>query len=148
MGRGRVCSLSVLARVFCHSSRTSRACLRPIKSVPKAASSANTHALHLQAPVWDFKSLTIERAMNWTAQDSPEAMNVRRTRGTELGFIDKSELTLVVGPQEVSLIQQYRRDAKVAVVSNIFDVSDLPETDCHGRTGMLFVGNMNHIPNR
>ena len=73
---------------------------------------------------------------------------MKRTRHKELDAIDKSDLTLVVGPQEVDLIHRYRRDAEVAVVSNMYDTDSLPKTSCYGRSGMLFVGNMNHIPNR
>ena len=50
--------------------------------------------------------------------------------------------------EEVDLIQRYRPQAQVAVVSNVHLVEGPPKTSCHGRSGLLFVGNMNHLPNR
>lgn len=34
------------------------------------------------------------------------------------------------------------------MLSNIHDVPQPPKAQCEGRAGLLFVGNMNHDPNR
>jgi len=102
----------------------------------------------LQGPSWDFKGITRQKVMEWLEQPSPEAEKVRHTRDSEMYFIGKSKVTIVVSPEEVDLIHHYEPEAKVAVVTNIHDLSNMAESHCEGRMGTLFVGNMNHIPNR
>ena len=66
----------------------------------------------------------------------------------ELSFMSQSDAVLVTSTVEAELLQQEVPDAKVYVVSNIYDAPvKLPVTDPKKRHGALFVGSMCHPPN-
>lgn len=109
---------------------------------------AITAMMEEQGPAWDFQGITTQKVIEWLDQQTPEAEKVRHARNVELYFMEKSQLTVVVSPQEVDLIHHFLPQAKVSVVTVIHDLSSLADTQCEGRMGTLFVGNMNHLPNR
>lgn len=114
----------------------------------QAGSLEHTPPPCLQRSSWRLDSLTTKHVLEWLEVTTPEAERVRRTRDSELYFIDKSTATLVVSPDEVEVLQHYRPRAHVAVVTNIHTLPALAHTKCEARSGTLFVGNLNHIPNR
>lgn len=69
------------------------------------------------------------------------------TRELELGLIRASDLTFVVSEYERDLLAQLEPDADVRVLSNVHEVPASPVT-LNGRSGVIFVGNFNHPPNR
>jgi len=111
---------------------------------------------------WDFQGVTTNHIIDWFDANptDPQVEAVRLNRDLELSFIDASQVTVVVSPDEVDIIKHYRPNAQIAVVSNIHDLSsdgvdednDNSSNDdpgyCSSRTGILFVGNMNPPPNR
>jgi GT2 family glycosyltransferase len=69
-----------------------------------------------------------------------------RTRSTELGLIQSSDLTWVVSPEERSLLGELAPRAEVSVVSNIHDpVYGTPGRE--HRRDLVFVGGFRHPPN-
>lgn len=68
-------------------------------------------------------------------------------RELELGLVRATDLTLTVSDVEQRLLRDLVPGARVEVVSNIHEV--MPGTaDPIGRSGILFVGGFDHIPNR
>lgn len=85
--------------------------------------------------------------VEWLESGAPETEGVKLKRDIELELIDNSQAIVVVSEDEVEVIKHYRPNATVMVVSNIHEVPALEPTSCSGRSGLLFIGNMNHPPN-
>jgi O-antigen biosynthesis protein len=67
-----------------------------------------------------------------------------------LKYIDKSKVTVVVSEVETNEIRKYDQKATIVRISNIHaDLDDeLTPKPYEQRTGCVFVGNWNHLPNR
>lgn len=80
-----------------------------------------------------------------------EARTLRRRaqvlREMELGLVRSTDRTLVVSEVERQLLAELEPEATVSVLSNVHLVDD-SETRPEGRSGVLFVGSFDHIPNR
>ena len=74
------------------------------------------------------------------------AEQARATRDEELSLIRSSDATLVVSPVEQELLTGLVPDADVRIVSNIHDVHG-SRRDWEDRTGLMFVGGFQHLPN-
>lgn len=70
----------------------------------------------------------------------------RRFRRTELGAVERADMTLVVSQYEHSLLRDLVPAADVRVLSDIHDVFGSPAPRV-GRGGLLFLGNFRHTPN-
>jgi O-antigen biosynthesis protein len=69
------------------------------------------------------------------------------SRELELGLVRAADLTLVVSGDEQHLLRSLVPEADVRVLSNVHHpTSEVPGP--HGRTGLLFVGSFDHLPNR
>jgi O-antigen biosynthesis protein len=74
------------------------------------------------------------------------AEQARVTREQELMLIRQSDITLVVSPVEQTLLGKLEPEADIRVVSNIHLVHGCRQ-GWGGRSGLLFVGGFQHIPN-
>ncbi|PRX47845.1 GT2 family glycosyltransferase [Prauserella shujinwangii] len=68
-------------------------------------------------------------------------------RQLELGLVRTADVTLTVSDVEQRLLNELVPAADVRVLSNIHD-TELSSSDVGGRSGILFVGGFDHIPNR
>jgi GT2 family glycosyltransferase len=69
------------------------------------------------------------------------------SRELELGLVRAADLTLVVSECEQSLLRSLVPEADVRVLSNVHHpANEVPGPQ--GRTGLLFVGGFDHLPNR
>ena len=69
------------------------------------------------------------------------------SRELELGLVRAADLTLVVSDHEQSLLRKLIPEADVRVLSNVHHpAGEVPGPQ--GRTGLLFVGGFDHLPNR
>ncbi|MFY9808925.1 MAG: glycosyltransferase [Pseudonocardiaceae bacterium] len=69
------------------------------------------------------------------------------SRELELGLVRATDLTLVVSEHEQTLLRSLVPEADVRVLSNIHHPAcEVPGPQ--GRTGLLFVGSFDHLPNR
>lgn len=69
------------------------------------------------------------------------------SRELELGLVRAADLTLVVSDHEQSLLRSLIPEADVRVLSNVhYPAGEVPGPQ--GRTGLLFVGGFDHLPNR
>jgi O-antigen biosynthesis protein len=69
------------------------------------------------------------------------------SRELELGLVRAADLTLVVSEHEQSLLRALVSEADVRVLSNVHHPAGAVPGP-HGRTGLLFVGSFDHLPNR
>jgi glycosyltransferase involved in cell wall biosynthesis len=69
------------------------------------------------------------------------------SRELELGLVRATDVTLVVSDTERALLRELVPPARVEVLSNVHEVSCAPATP-EGRSGLLFVGSFDHLPNR
>jgi GT2 family glycosyltransferase len=77
----------------------------------------------------------------------PAAMRAaERTRRNELQLVRDVDATWVVSPVERDLLAQFEPDARVAVLSNIHQVT-LDTPDFSARRDIVFVGGFRHAPN-
>lgn len=97
---------------------------------------------------WDFDRVGLAQVVSWLDSAAPEAAVVREKRDAELELIDNSQAIVVVSEDEIEIIKHYRPNATVLVISNIHEVPEQQLTSCNDRSGLLFIGNMNHRPNR
>lgn len=69
------------------------------------------------------------------------------SRELELGLVRAADLTLVVSEHEQRLLRELVPEADVRVLSNVHQPAvEVPGPQ--GRTGLLFVGSFDHLPNR
>lgn len=86
-------------------------------------------------------------AANGAEDESALRGQAQALRELELGLVRATDLTLTVSDVEQRLLRDLVPGARVEVVSNIHDV--MPGVaDPAGRSGILFVGGFDHIPNR
>ena len=78
--------------------------------------------------------------------DSDLAAQAAETREQELSLIAQADLTLVVSPIEQALLERENPDADIRVLSNIHHVHGRG-ADWSERSGLLFVGGFQHVPN-
>ncbi len=69
------------------------------------------------------------------------------SRELELGLVRATDLTLVVSEYEQHLLRSLVPEADVRVLSNVHHPAGAVPGP-HGRTGLLFVGSFDHLPNR
>ena len=72
--------------------------------------------------------------------------SARAKRDEELTLIRKADLTLVVSTFEQSLLKELLPDARVLVLSTIYEMSPLGKT-FDERAGLVFIGGFQHPPN-
>lgn len=76
-----------------------------------------------------------------------DAHEVRQLEARELALARACHLTLVVSPTERELLARLAPDLAVEVLS-LIDSREPTETPFEERSGVLFVGNFQHLPNR
>jgi O-antigen biosynthesis protein len=104
---------------------------------------------------WNFSATDALAVRDWlrashSAGATARQQEIRAKGSRELRLMKRSDVTLVVSPTELELLQRLVPTAHVAVVSNVHDFSSSgrkPE-GCASRRGLLFVGNFNHPPNQ
>lgn len=101
-------------------------------------------------PRWAWGALAADRMLAWLDSDAPAAEPIRRLRELELGIFDGTAAVLAVSQMEKEVIVRLRPNALVAVASNVMFLPEAPAAPVAfaARSGLLFVGNMRHIPNR
>ncbi len=72
--------------------------------------------------------------------------SARAKRDEELTLIRKADLTLVVSPFEETLLKELLPDARVLVLSTIYEMSHLGKA-FDERAGLVFIGGFQHPPN-
>ncbi len=65
----------------------------------------------------------------------------------ELGLMQRTDATLVVSEAEKKILNKESPFTKVEIVSNIHNLKPLPNLDLTKRSGLLFIGGFNHLPN-
>ncbi|TVT34245.1 glycosyltransferase [Amycolatopsis rhizosphaerae] len=101
----------------------------------------------------DLHFLRLERQAELAAKtgDEDEAASLRRRaavlRELELGLARTTDVTLTVSEVERELLGKLVPSAKVEVLSNVH-TADRAEAVPEGRSGVLFVGSFDHLPNR
>lgn len=101
----------------------------------------------------DLHFLRLERqaVLAESAGKTAEAAGLRRkgeaSRESELGLVRACDLTLVVSSVERELLGKLVPEAKVEVLSLVQDVDWTPASPV-GRSGLIFVGGYDHLPNR
>ncbi|HEU0127106.1 MAG TPA: glycosyltransferase, partial [Pseudonocardiaceae bacterium] len=101
----------------------------------------------------DLHFLRLQRQVELAASAGDEdgaarlAGKVIASRELELGLVRAADLTLVVSEHEQGLLRDLVPEADVRVLSNVHHpVGEVPGPQ--GRTGLLFVGSFDHLPNR
>jgi GT2 family glycosyltransferase/SAM-dependent methyltransferase len=101
----------------------------------------------------DLHFLRLQRQAELAASAGDEdgaarlAGKVIASRELELGLVRAADLTLVVSEHEQGLLRDLVPEADVRVLSNVHHpVGEVPGPQ--GRTGLLFVGSFDHLPNR
>ncbi|MFF5989714.1 glycosyltransferase [Prauserella flavalba] len=101
----------------------------------------------------DLHFLRLQRQADLAAQlgDVAERDTLSRRaealREMELGLARACDVTLVVSEVEQRLLGELVPASKVEVLSNVHE-ADVARADVEGRSGVLFVGSFDHIPNR
>lgn len=101
----------------------------------------------------DLHFLRLERQAAVAAEngDLAEETRLRQRakvlRELELGLVRATDITLTVSDVEQRLLTDLVPGSSVEVLSNIHEVDPAPAT-VRGRSGVLFVGGFDHIPNR
>jgi O-antigen biosynthesis protein len=101
----------------------------------------------------DLHFLRLQRQAELAAAtgDEPSATalagKAAASRELELGLVRAADLTMVVSEHEQSLLRSLVPEADVRVLSNVHHpAGEVPGPQ--GRTGLLFVGGFDHLPNR
>ncbi|MGH3913474.1 MAG: glycosyltransferase, partial [Pseudonocardiaceae bacterium] len=101
----------------------------------------------------DLHFLRLQRQAE-LAESGGDELNAKQLAGKatvskelELALVRASDLTLVVSDVEQRLLLDLIPEADVRVLSNVhYPARDVPHSP--GRTGLLFVGSFDHLPNR
>jgi GT2 family glycosyltransferase/glycosyltransferase involved in cell wall biosynthesis/SAM-dependent methyltransferase len=98
-----------------------------------------------------FLRLDRQAELASAAGDEDEAASLRRRSGVlrelELGLVRSTDVTLTVSEVERDLLGGLEPSANVEVLSNVHLVDGV-EAVPNGRSGVLFVGSFNHVPNQ
>ncbi|KAI8475437.1 MAG: hypothetical protein J3K34DRAFT_382705 [Monoraphidium minutum] len=81
---------------------------------------------------------------------SPQAAGALAAMKRDLDLMRRPAVTVVVSSFEADLLRSLSQGTRVAVVSNVHDarLTGAKPEGCAGRRGILFVGNLNHLPNQ
>lgn len=101
----------------------------------------------------DLHFLRLGRQADLAARDGDTAAESRLRRRAEvlremeLGLVRTTDLTFTVSDVERDLLDELVESARVAVLSNVHSTDGTRATP-EGRSGVLFVGSFDHVPNR
>lgn len=100
---------------------------------------------------WDFTRTSLRYVTEWIDRArEAEAKIVKKNKDMEMDFIKQANATWIVSPAELGILEHFgaTEDDNVSVVSNLYELPPFQSTpECDARTGILFVGNLLHVPN-
>ncbi|MBK1784461.1 glycosyltransferase [Prauserella cavernicola] len=119
--------------------------LEPIRQhAPRCLVAYDTVDLH-------FLRLQRQAELAGSLGESAESESLTRRaealRELELGLVRACDVTFTVSEVERKLLAELTPDAEVQVLSNVHE-ADVARSVPEGRSGVLFVGSFDHVPNR